>query len=59
MDEDLPNAGRRLAKHLNAARNSLQSAATYMDERENDQEILELIEEIRDALNALDEQSGE
>ena len=59
MDEDLPNAGRRLAKHLNAARNSLQSAATYMDERENDQEILELIEEIRDALNALDAQSGE
>ena len=30
-----------------------------MDERENDQEILELIEEIRDALNALDAQSGE
>ena len=59
MDEDLPNAGRRLAKHLNAARNSLQSAAAYIDERENDQEILELIEEIRDALNALDTQSGE
>ena len=59
MDEDLPNAGRRLVKHLNAARNSLQSAAAYVDERENSQEITELIEEIRDALNALDTESGE
>lgn len=59
MDEDLPNAGRRLVKHLNAARNSLQSAAAYIDEREDDQEIRELIEEIRDALNVLDDESSE
>lgn len=54
MDEDLPNAGRRLAKHLTAARNSLQSAAAFMEDAEEQQEIIELIEEIRDALNALD-----
>jgi len=59
MDEDLPNAGRRLVKHLNAARNSLQSAAAYIDELENSQEVFELIEEIRDALNVLDDESGE
>jgi hypothetical protein len=59
MDEDLPNAGRRLAKHLTAARNSLQSAAAYIEEGEDEQEILELIEEIRDALNALDSESGD
>lgn len=59
MDEDLPNAGRRLAKLLTAARNSLQGAAAFVDQRENDQEVLELIEEIRDALNALDTDSSE
>jgi|688.fasta_scaffold31198_4 hypothetical protein len=59
MDEDLPNAGRRLAKHLTAARNSLQSAAAYIEEGENQQEIVELIEEIRDALNALDSETSD
>jgi hypothetical protein len=59
MDEDMPNAGKRLFKHLTAARNSLQSASAFIEESENEQEIIELIEEIRDALNALDSDSGE
>ena len=59
MDEDLPNAGRRLIKHLTASRNSLQSAAAFIEEGADQQEIIELIEEIRDALNALDSNSDD
>jgi hypothetical protein len=59
MDEDLPNAGRRLIKHLTASRNSLQSAATFIEEGAEQQEVIELIEEIRDALNALDSSSDD
>jgi hypothetical protein len=59
MDEDLPNAGRRLIKHLTASRNSLQSAAAFIEEGADQQEVIELIEEIRDALNALDSNSDD
>jgi hypothetical protein len=59
MDEDLPNAGRRLIKHLTASRNSLQSASAFIEEGADQQEVIELIEEIRDALNALDPNSDD
>jgi hypothetical protein len=59
MDEDLPNAGRRLIKHLTASRNSLQSAAAFIEEGADQQEVTELLEEIRDALNALDSDADE
>jgi hypothetical protein len=59
MDEDLPNSGRRLVKHLTASRNSLQSAAAFIEEGADQQEVIELLEEIRDALNALDSSPDE
>lgn len=58
MDEDIPNLGKRLIKNLTAARNSLQSAATVIEESEIQQDALDLIEEIRDALNVLDSDSS-